>query len=97
MLTKNEFLALYEKYMSGQCTDAEKRLLDTYRDEMLVKAKKVDTKLYEAMTRINFTQCAVDLRRMVKALESFPWLNSPEDTQRLNDAKYYLRNQFKLR
>ncbi|MFC0518573.1 FecR family protein [Mucilaginibacter angelicae] len=34
MITKNEFLALYEKYMSGQCTDAEKRLLDTYRDEM---------------------------------------------------------------
>ena len=34
MITKNEFLALYEKYMSGQCTDAEKQLLDTYRDEM---------------------------------------------------------------
>ncbi|GGA91908.1 FecR family protein [Mucilaginibacter rubeus] len=34
MITKNEFLALYEKYMSGQCTDAEKQLLDAYRDEM---------------------------------------------------------------
>jgi ferric-dicitrate binding protein FerR (iron transport regulator) len=36
MITKDEFLALYEKYMSGQCTDAEKRLLETYRDEMLL-------------------------------------------------------------
>ncbi|WPV01468.1 DUF4974 domain-containing protein [Mucilaginibacter sp. cycad4] len=34
MITKNEFLVLYEKYMRGQCTDAEKQLLDTYRDEM---------------------------------------------------------------
>ncbi|QEM04223.1 DUF4974 domain-containing protein [Mucilaginibacter rubeus] len=34
MITKNEFLALYEKYISGQCTDAEKQLLDAYRDEM---------------------------------------------------------------
>ncbi|WP_114936900.1 FecR family protein [Mucilaginibacter endophyticus] len=36
MITKDEFLALYEKYMSGQCTDAEKQLLDAYRDEMLL-------------------------------------------------------------
>ncbi|NHA07441.1 DUF4974 domain-containing protein [Mucilaginibacter sp. HC2] len=34
MITKEEFLALYEKYMSGQCTADEKRLLDAYRDEM---------------------------------------------------------------
>lgn len=36
MISKDEFLALYEKYMGGQCTDAEKRLLETYRDEMLL-------------------------------------------------------------
>lgn len=36
MMTKDEFLALYEKYMRGQCTDAEKRLLETYRDDMLL-------------------------------------------------------------
>src|ERR1700754_5216674 len=36
MITKVEFLALYEKYMSGQCTDDEKKLLDTYRDEMIL-------------------------------------------------------------
>ena len=71
--------------------------MSTYREEMLTKAKKVDVKLYEAMTRIDFNQGAPNLSRMVKALESFPWLNSESDTQRLNDAKYYLRNNFKLR
>ncbi|MEN0053529.1 MAG: FecR domain-containing protein [Mucilaginibacter sp.] len=34
MITKEEFLALYEKYMSGQCTPAEKEQLEAYRDEM---------------------------------------------------------------
>ena len=30
--------------------------MSTYREDMLAKAKKVDTKLYEAMTRINFNE-----------------------------------------
>lgn len=71
--------------------------MSTYREEMLERAKKVDTKLYEVMQRIDFNQGAVNLSRMVKALESFPWLNSAEDKQRLDDTKYYLRNNFKLR
>jgi hypothetical protein len=34
MITKEEFLTLYEKFNNGQCTPAEKELLDTYVDEM---------------------------------------------------------------
>jgi transmembrane sensor len=34
MITKNEFLALYQKYINGQCTPMEKELLDSYSDEM---------------------------------------------------------------
>ncbi|WPU92708.1 FecR domain-containing protein [Mucilaginibacter sabulilitoris] len=40
MITKDEFLALYEKYMNGQCTPAEKELLDAYRDEMTLPDDK---------------------------------------------------------
>ncbi|GAA3967143.1 FecR family protein [Mucilaginibacter dorajii] len=38
MITKQEFLILYQKYMNGQCTPAEKALLDSYRDEMTLQA-----------------------------------------------------------
>ncbi|MDN5287902.1 MAG: FecR protein [Mucilaginibacter sp.] len=34
MVAKEEFLTLYEKYINGQCTHAEKELMDSYRDEM---------------------------------------------------------------
>jgi transmembrane sensor len=37
MITKQEFLILYQKYMNGQCTPAEKALLDSYRDEMALQ------------------------------------------------------------
>lgn len=59
MITKDEFLALYEKYMSGQCTADEKKLLDTYRDEMtlaeegwdddLVKEEDVRTRIWQRL------------------------------------------------
>jgi transmembrane sensor len=59
MITKEEFLALYEKYMSGQCTADEKKLLDTYRDEMtlaeegwdddLVKEEDVRTRIWQRL------------------------------------------------
>jgi transmembrane sensor len=34
MITRDEFLDLYEKCLAGQCSDAEKLLLDSYRDEL---------------------------------------------------------------
>lgn len=37
MITKTEFLALYQKYMDGTCTPEEKKLMDSYRDEMLLQ------------------------------------------------------------
>jgi ferric-dicitrate binding protein FerR (iron transport regulator) len=34
MITKDEFVVLYQKYMNGQCSPMEKELLDAYSDEM---------------------------------------------------------------
>ncbi|WPU92983.1 FecR family protein [Mucilaginibacter sabulilitoris] len=34
MITKEEFLFLYEKNLSGECTPEEKRLLESYQDEV---------------------------------------------------------------
>ena len=66
MLTKNEFLALYEKYMSGQCTDAEKRLLDTYRDEMLLADEGWDDEeANEADVRARIWQRLSENRKVV--------------------------------
>lgn len=71
--------------------------MSIHREDLFTKAKKVDAKLYDAMTRINFAGGAVEISRKVKALEYHPWLNTPEEKQWLIDAKYYLLNQFKLR
>jgi len=66
MLTKNEFLALYEKYMSGQCTDAEKRLLDTCRDEMLLADEGWDDEeANEADVRARIWQRLSENRKVV--------------------------------
>jgi len=79
MITKEEFLALYEKYMSGQCTADEKKLLDTYRDEMtlaeegwdddLVKEEDVRTRIWQ---RLNDNRKIVQLpsRKVTK----YRWL-----------------------
>ncbi|MEZ2338570.1 FecR domain-containing protein [Mucilaginibacter sp. RCC_168] len=79
MITKEEFLALYEKYMSGQCTADEKKLLGTYRDEMtlaeegwdddLVKEEDVRTRIWQ---RLNDNRKIVQLpsRKVTK----YRWL-----------------------
>src|ERR1700749_290732 len=34
MITREEFLILYQKYINGQCSPAEMDMLNSYRDEM---------------------------------------------------------------
>lgn len=70
--------------------------MSTYRDDMLSKAKKVDSKLYAAMTRICFNQDVACLRNMQKALSLFSFGNTKEENQRLADVTYYLKNKHKL-
>lgn len=66
MISKDEFLALYEKYMSGQCTDAEKRLLETYRDEMLLADEGwEDEEVHEADMRARIWQRLSESRQVV--------------------------------
>lgn len=66
MISKDEFLALYEKYMSGQCSDAEKRLLGTYRDEMqLADEGWEDKEINEADVRARIWQRLNENRRVI--------------------------------
>lgn len=66
MMTKDEFLALYEKYMSGQCTDAEKKQLETYRDEMLLADDGWDDEdASEAEVRVRIWQRLNQSRKVV--------------------------------
>ncbi|MGN8072530.1 FecR domain-containing protein [Mucilaginibacter sp. 22184] len=79
MITKDEFLALYEKYMSGQCTADEKKLLDTYRDEMTladegwdddqVREEDVRTRIWQ---RLNDNRKVVQLPR--RKVARYRWL-----------------------
>ena len=79
MITKEEFLALYEKYMSGQCTADEKKLLDTYRDEMtlsddgwdddLVKEEDVRTRIWQ---RLNDNRKIIQLPS--RKIAKYRWL-----------------------
>jgi transmembrane sensor len=67
MITKEEFLALYEKYMSGQCTADEKKLLDAYRDEMTLAEDGWDDDLVkEEDVRARIWQRLNDSRKVVK-------------------------------
>jgi len=60
MITKEEFLTLYEKFNNGQCTPAEKELLDTYVDEMklleggwnndLIKEEDVHARIWQRLS-----------------------------------------------
>lgn len=79
MITKEEFLALYEKYMSGQCTADEKKLLDAYRDEMtlaedgweddVVKEDDVRTRIWQ---RLNDSRKVVQLPQ--RKIAKYRWL-----------------------
>jgi ferric-dicitrate binding protein FerR (iron transport regulator) len=61
MITKEEFLTLYEKFNNGQCTPAEKELLDTYVDEMklleggwgndLIKEEDVHARIWQRLSK----------------------------------------------
>ena len=68
--------------------------MSTYRQDMLAKAKIVDARLYDAMTKCCFTDTC--LPQMIKALSMLSWSNTPEENERLDAAKYYLRNKHKL-
>src|ERR1700749_2053956 len=45
MITKEEFLILYEKNLSGNCTPEEKELLEAYQDEIAMPDDKWSTHL----------------------------------------------------
>ena len=67
MVTKEEFLTLYEKYMNGQCTHAEKELMDSYRDEMkLLDDGWEDEFVKEDEVRARVWQRLSDSRKVVK-------------------------------
>lgn len=79
MMTKNEFLALYEKYMSGQCTAAEKKQLDAYRDEMtLADESWDDDEVTESDVQNRIWQRLNDSRKVVpitkKKSNNYRWL-----------------------
>ena len=66
----------------------------TYREEQLAKARQVDAKLYDAMTKCCFTDTC--LPQMIRALSMLSFHNTPEENERLEAARYYLRNKHKL-
>lgn len=79
MITKDEFLALYEKYMNGQCTPAEKELLDAYRDEMTLPDDKwEDDSINEAEVHNRIWQRLSDSRKVVqlapRKVNKYRWL-----------------------
>lgn len=79
MITKDEFLALYEKYMNGQCTPAEKELLDAYRDEMTLPDDDwEDGLINEAEVHNRIWQRLSDSRKVVqltpRKVNKYRWL-----------------------
>jgi len=78
MITKVEFLALYEKYMSGQCTADEKKLLDTYRDEMILAEDSWDDDLVKEEVRARIWQRLSSSRKVVqipsRKITKYRWL-----------------------
>jgi transmembrane sensor len=67
MITENEFLALYQKYINGQCTPIEKELLDTYSDEMKLLADGwADDLVDEQDVRNRIWQKLNDSRKVVE-------------------------------
>ncbi|WP_255486825.1 FecR family protein [Mucilaginibacter sp. SP1R1] len=79
MITKNEFLALYEKYNNGLCTPAEKELLDNYRDEISLLEDGWDNDLAkEDDVHNRIWQKLSDSRKIVKLPErkvnKYRWL-----------------------
>jgi transmembrane sensor len=47
MITKEEFLFLYEKNLAGECTPEEKQLLESYQDEIVMPDDKWEAELGE--------------------------------------------------
>src|ERR1700754_1050256 len=45
MITKKEFLFLYEKNLSGECTPEEKQLLESYQDNIVMPDDQWDAHL----------------------------------------------------
>jgi transmembrane sensor len=67
MITKDEFLTLYEKCNNGQCTATEKALLDAYRDEMeLLDDGWDDNAAHKEKVRTRIWQHLSDSRKVVK-------------------------------
>lgn len=67
MITKNEFLALYQKYINGQCTPMEKELLDSYSDEMKLQGDDwTDDLVDEQDVRNRIWQKLNDSRKVVE-------------------------------
>lgn len=67
MITKNEFLALYQKYINGQCSPIEKELLDSYSDEMKLQGDDwTDDLVDEQDVRNRIWQKLNDSRKVVE-------------------------------
>ena len=64
--------------------------MSTYVDD--IKKNTTDPELLAAYSLVGYNNTKSNLRKMVKALSMHPWLNTAEDTARMDAAKYVLKN-----
>jgi len=79
MITKDEFVVLYQKYMNGQCSPMEKELLEGYSDEMkLLDETWTDDLVNQKEARDRIWQKLSDSRKVVEMAPRkntrYPWM-----------------------
>lgn len=72
-MTKSEYVQLYEKYHAGKCTEAEKRLFESYSDEFSLNASLWDTEVLGDEKAVNERmykrlQAAIDRKPKLKLM-----------------------------
>lgn len=78
MITKEEFLFLYEKNLSGQCTPEEKELLESYQDGIVMPDDQWESHLGDkqrlfATLKANLEQSIPD-QSLSRPLRGYTWL-----------------------
>ncbi|MDN5287879.1 MAG: hypothetical protein JWR38_4153 [Mucilaginibacter sp.] len=80
MITKEEFLFLFEKKLSGQCTPEEKRLLESYEDDMIMPddqwgADLGEKKRLHGILKASLSQ-SIPEKNILRKSNQFPWLRA---------------------
>ncbi|HEY0175833.1 MAG TPA: hypothetical protein VGC08_05605, partial [Pedobacter sp.] len=78
MMTRQEFLFLYEKSLSGKCTPGEKELLESYQDDLVMpddswEADLGDKERLHAILKANLQQSIPD-QSSSRPLRNYTWL-----------------------